>query len=61
MNHVELIIFDLDGTLINSLKDISLSLNFALKKLGLKGLNEEEVRASKVVPTRIQLLVSHFA
>ena len=44
MNHVELIIFDLDGTLINSLKDISLSLNFALKKLGLKGLNEEEVR-----------------
>ena len=44
MKSVELIIFDLDGTLINSLRDISLSLNFALKKLGRKSLDEEEVR-----------------
>lgn len=44
MKHVDLIIFDLDGTLINSLKDIAISLNFALEKLGLERLDEEKVR-----------------
>jgi len=44
MKHVELIIFDLDGTLINSLKDITISLNFTLEKLGLEKMDEERVR-----------------
>jgi phosphoglycolate phosphatase len=34
MKPVELIIFDLDGTLVNTLEDIAASVNFTLQKLG---------------------------
>ena len=43
MKQIDLIIFDLDGTLINSLKDIAVSLNYALEVLGLGRLSEEKV------------------
>lgn len=33
---IKLVIFDLDGTLVNSLTDLALSVNFALKEVGLK-------------------------
>lgn len=35
---VDLLIFDLDGTLVDTKKDIAISANFALKKLGLPTL-----------------------
>ncbi|MBF0466919.1 MAG: HAD-IA family hydrolase [Nitrospirae bacterium] len=35
---VQLIIFDLDGTLVNSIEDISASLNYALAQAGLPGI-----------------------
>ncbi|RMD47510.1 MAG: HAD family hydrolase, partial [Aquificota bacterium] len=35
--------FDLDGTLIDSSKDIAIAANYALKKLGFEELSEEEV------------------
>ena len=38
---VELIIFDLDGTLIDSRIDIANSVNYTLKQLGLNSLEEE--------------------
>ena len=37
---VELIIFDLDGTLIDSRIDIANSVNYTLKQLGLNPLDE---------------------
>ncbi len=37
-------IFDLDGTLLNTLEDLSLSLNFALKKYGLPQKDEKQVK-----------------
>jgi HAD superfamily hydrolase (TIGR01549 family) len=40
---VELIIFDLDGTLVNSLRDIANSVNFTLKSLNLKAKSIEEI------------------
>ncbi len=42
MKFVELIIFDLDGTLIDSRQDIANAVNFTLRKIGLaeKGLTE---------------------
>ena len=45
MKQIDLIIFDLDGTLINSLKDIAISLNFTIERLGLERLDEEKVRS----------------
>lgn len=39
---VKLIIFDLDGTLVNSLEDISVSLNYALAEAALPGLAIEQ-------------------
>ena len=39
-----LIIFDLDGTLLNTLGDLAGSLNFALEKLALPGRSLDEVR-----------------
>lgn len=41
---IDLMIFDLDGTLTDSLTDISRSANFALVSVGLKELPEEQIR-----------------
>lgn len=38
------VIFDLDGTLVNTLSDLSHSMNFGLSKLNLPGRTEEECR-----------------
>ncbi len=40
----KMIIFDLDGTLLNTLEDLKSALNFALKEVGLKERSLEEVR-----------------
>ncbi len=40
---VDTVLFDLDGTLIDSSKDIALCANYALKKLGFEPLEEEEI------------------
>lgn len=42
---IRAIIFDLDGTLADTMGDISAALNAALRELGLPLRNEEEVRA----------------
>ena len=34
MKQIDLIIFDLDGTLVNTLEDIAASVNYTLQKLG---------------------------
>lgn len=39
-----LIIFDLDGTIVDSIGDITLSLNYALKPFGFKQFSDKEVR-----------------
>lgn len=46
-NHMKfkLIIFDLDGTLIDSLKDIANAANYALKPIGLDGQSNEIIRS----------------
>jgi len=36
MKYIDLIIFDLDGTLVDSRQDIANAINFTLKKIGLK-------------------------
>ena len=38
------LIFDLDGTLLNTLADLHNSTNFALKKFGFPGRTAEDVR-----------------
>lgn len=40
---IDAVFFDLDGTLINSSKDIAISANYALEKLGFPKLAEEEI------------------
>ena len=42
---VKLVIFDLDGTLIDSLEDLTISLNYALKNAGLPELARDQVRS----------------
>lgn len=41
---LELIIFDLDGTIIDSCEDIARALNFCLEKKGISGFSVEEVK-----------------
>ncbi len=41
MRHIELLIFDLDGTLIDSKRDIANSLNLTFKEVGLPELTHE--------------------
>lgn len=42
---MKLIIFDLDGTLVNSIKDITNSLNYAIKPYGIEKKTAEDVAA----------------
>lgn len=42
---IKLVIFDLDGTLVNSITDITNSLNYAIKPCGLAPKTSEEVSA----------------
>lgn len=43
MKEADLIVFDIDGTLVDSREDITNSVNFTLKKLGLKEKGLEEI------------------
>jgi len=43
MKSVDLIIFDLDGTLVDSKKDIANSVNFALRHMGLKEKSVDKI------------------
>ncbi len=45
MKQIDLIIFDLDGTLVDSQKDIIKAVNFSLKTLGLKEKTDSEISA----------------
>ncbi len=51
----QLVIFDLDGTILNTLEDLYLSVNFSLKSNGLPERSREEVR--KFVGNGIRLLI----
>ena len=44
MRDYQTYIFDLDGTLINSIDDLATSCNFALRQFGLKEYAVDEVR-----------------
>ena len=43
MKHIELMIFDLDGTLVNSGGDIVASVNYTLKSLDIPTKSQEEI------------------
>jgi phosphoglycolate phosphatase len=43
MKHIELMIFDLDGTLVNSGGDIVASVNYTLKTLDIRTRSQEEI------------------
>ena len=43
MKYIELIIFDLDGTLVDSREDVTNAVNFTLKKIGLKKKSISEI------------------
>ena len=45
VTEVDLLIFDLDGTLVDSLEDIVNSVNFTLSELGLKQLEKPQIRS----------------
>src|SRR5512147_68980 len=44
MKPIDLIIFDLDGTLVNTLEDIAASVNYTLQKLGRPLIPVDSVR-----------------
>jgi len=44
-NGIKAVIFDLDGTLVNSLEDIAIATNYALKEAGLPTRTVEEIRS----------------
>ncbi|ODA43283.1 Phosphoglycolate phosphatase [Thermodesulfovibrio sp. N1] len=52
---IELIIFDLDGTLVDSCEDIKNALNYCLKLRGLEGFSQDEVR--KMVGEGVKRLI----
>lgn len=54
--NIDLIIFDLDGTLVDSIPDLSDSLNYAAKKLGYPLIAEKEVPA--LVGNGVRALIS---
>jgi len=43
MKYIDLIIFDLDGTLVDSVNDIVNAVNFTLKDIGLKEKSKQEI------------------
>ncbi len=45
MSQIKAIIFDLDGTLIDSVTDLSNSVNYTLKKISLPGHTTEEIKS----------------
>ena len=45
LKNIKLIIFDLDGTMINSAKDIMVSNNLTLKKFGFKPISFAKVKS----------------
>ena len=45
MNKIKAIIFDLDGTLIDSVVDLTNSVNYTLAEIGLPGHTTEEIRS----------------
>jgi phosphoglycolate phosphatase len=56
MKPVGLLIFDLDGTLVNTLEDIAASVNFTLQKLGRPVIPVDEVR--RYVGDGIEMLMT---
>ena len=50
------VLFDLDGTLVNSLPDITTSLNYVGRKLDFPELSTEEVK--KFVGDGVRMLIS---
>ena len=44
MNKISLIVYDFDGTLVDTLDDISLSVNLALNELGQRTLDKEVIK-----------------
>ena len=45
MNKVDTVVFDLDGTLLDTLDDLVESVNYALEKHGLPLRTKQEVRS----------------
>ncbi len=45
MSKIKAIIFDLDGTLIDSVTDLANSVNYTLAKIGLESYTREEIKS----------------
>lgn len=52
MVHCSLVLFDLDGTLLDTLDDLAEAVNHALALRGLPQHDREGVRVRKTAPTR---------